>query len=1197
MIDIHQLSSLNLQGVTISAQIDADGTLFPVEGAFSKLLGAAKEHALPRIHTVVVHPNQKDVPPELSDPYSELRVLKAWTLEEAVQRILVDEQTRWGDIPDFREVLYRHREFVGREWLMQQVDVAIEQAVTGQGPAHILITGRPGTGKSAFVAHRISGQTGAVCHFIRRGEGDLDHPTILLKSLTAQLRRIYALPMRAEERNLPAADVFQRVLKQLSRKLQNGQHQVIWIDGLDEAFGPTGRFSDRSLSDILPLNGLPRGIILVLTSRPGGEHLTWLEDPQQFRSISIDAQLKNSEEDIRAYLIRQNEALGLGLMPDFLNKLVEASEGCFVAAVRYLHPNPYLKEVLAEWQSHPERIPKGLNGWLNWQWQWLLRAAREQNIPERIVIGVLGYLAIADEKERAKVLIHFLSEDQLEAYWDRVLRLSSELVEPVQTGSGSDVRYRFFHPHFAEFIWEKIKQSIESTLEVPKDYVLEGYPIQKDSVKSRPKPFITRLSVGVGITLLLTGIFVLLAWLYRPTWSFLPPLFSPAATAPPRATSLSTAPPTITSLLTATPTKVRTITSALQTPIVSESPVLSNLPFITPSLTVTQVFDSSATVISSTNISQLIEQARLGKGRAGEVSFSPDGRLLAVASGVGIWLYDSQTGDPLRLLEGHTRSVNSIAWSPGGDKLASGGNDATVRVWDPVEGQELLQLVGHTEPVNSVAWSPDGKQLASGSNDRTIRLWDIANSQEVDQLTGHTDIVFSVAWSPDGRQLASGSGDQTIRLWDAGTGQELSQLTGHKEPVESVAWSPDGKRLASGSDESIIRIWDGGSGQELLQITGFVSWISSIAWSPDGKRLASGGGDSIIRLWDADNGLELLQQDGHHDWIRSVSWSSDGQRLASSSNDGTVRIWEIASGRELRIEGHLSIVEDIAWSPDGQQLAFCGWNKAVLVWDTISPGKTMILKGDIDWIRSVAWSPDGRKLASGDHSGDLRVWNMPGGDKMLELKEHPGFINSIAWSSDSSLLASVSDDGIDNNDDDDDGFLRVRDITTGELILERDMSPESANVLAWSPNGTQIALGGSSGIVHVFDVSKGEEILQLIGHTDVIFSLAWSPDGSKLASGSGEGDIRVWDIVSGQELLLLRGHTGIVRALAWSPDGTLLASGGDDETIRIWDGSNGWQLFRLEKHLDRISSVAWSSDGSRLASASADGTIRIWRLP
>src|SRR5688572_8453483 len=257
MIDKRQLPSLNLEGVTISAQIDANGMLSPVEGGFSKLLGAAKDKSLPRIHTIIVHPNQKDVPPELSDQYAELRVFKAWTLDEAIQRILVDEQTRWGDIPDFHEVLHRHHEYVGRDWLKRQVEMAIENTVSEHGPAYILITGKPGTGKSAFVAHQVSSQVGTVYHFIRRGEGNLDDPEILLNSLTAQLRRIYALPMRVEERNLSAPDMFHRMLKQVSRKLENGQHQVIWIDGLDEAFGPTGRFSDRSLSEFIPLNGLP----------------------------------------------------------------------------------------------------------------------------------------------------------------------------------------------------------------------------------------------------------------------------------------------------------------------------------------------------------------------------------------------------------------------------------------------------------------------------------------------------------------------------------------------------------------------------------------------------------------------------------------------------------------------------------------------------------------------------------------------------------------------------------------------------------------------------------------------------------------------------------------------------------------------------------------------------------------------------
>ena len=100
-----------------------------------------------------------------------------------------------------------------------------------------------------------------------------------------------------------------------------------------------------------------------------------------------------------------------------------------------------------------------------------------------------------------------------------------------------------------------------------------------------------------------------------------------------------------------------------------------------------------AVVISSSNIAQLVEQSRLGKGAALAVSFSPDGKLLAVASGTGIWLYYGQTGElSTHFLKDILDSVSTVAWSPNGDLLASGSGDATIRIWDPVHNNELFKL-------------------------------------------------------------------------------------------------------------------------------------------------------------------------------------------------------------------------------------------------------------------------------------------------------------------------------------------------------------------------------------------------------------------------------------------------------------------------------------------------------------------------
>ena len=152
------------------------------------------------------------------------------------------------------------------------------------------------------------------------------------------------------------------------------------------------------------------------------------------------------------------------------------------------------------------------------------------------------------------------------------------------------------------------------------------------------------------------------------------------------------------------------------------------------------------------------------------------------------WFYVSRLCDPdeLATLEGHTNSVTSVAFSPDGQRLASGSSDKTVKIWDSATGQELFDLKGHAATVSSVAFSPDGLRLASASRDKSVKIWDSATGKELLALKGHTDVVVSVTFSPDGQRLASGSGDQTVKIWDSATGKELSRS--RAIPVRSGAW-------------------------------------------------------------------------------------------------------------------------------------------------------------------------------------------------------------------------------------------------------------------------------------------------------------------------------------------------------------------------------------------------------------------------
>src|SRR5262245_1175769 len=282
------------------------------------------------------------------------------------------------------------------------------------------------------------------------------------------------------------------------------------------------------------------------------------------------------------------------------------------------------------------------------------------------------------------------------------------------------------------------------------------------------------------------------------------------------------------------------------------------------------------------------------------VKFSPDGRQLATGSrDYSVRLWNPSTGREIDRFTGLGGEIESIAFSPGGRILALANEVYAVVLLNP-STREKVFLPGHTDTVWAVVFSPDGRKLATGGRDLKIRLWDVANRRQITALEGHTAPIKSLAFSPDGALLASGSDDHTVKLWNTSPFRELFTLRGHTDAVFAVAFSPDGGILATGGVDRKIRLWDVKSGQELNVLKGHAARIKAIIFSPDGKRLASGGDDQTVRLWDTATGQELATLKGHTDLVNALAFSPDGRTLVSGSSDKTIRLWRAASEAEVR---------------------------------------------------------------------------------------------------------------------------------------------------------------------------------------------------------------------------------------------------------------------------------------------------------
>ena len=300
-------------------------------------------------------------------------------------------------------------------------------------------------------------------------------------------------------------------------------------------------------------------------------------------------------------------------------------------------------------------------------------------------------------------------------------------------------------------------------------------------------------------------------------------------------------------------------------------------------------------------------------------------------------------------LQGHITPIRSLAFSPNGQTVISGGgtNEPFLKFWSIRHGDEVNTLRSQSSAILTLAVSPNGKTLVSSGEDADLHFWVWPDRDSKVTFFDHYSYVLDLVVTPDSELVVTGALDG-IRVWSLEPARFLYQLEDFGTPAHALAMHPNGFLVASGDNKGIVRFWNLRNKTVVSEFKAHSQAISGLAITPDQKRLITASYDSTIKVWDLATGDLLDTLIGHKGRIKSIAMSPNGQVLASASIDG-IRLWNVETGRLLRhLRDHTDWVNVVAFSPDGQYLASGGFDKVVNLWE-ISPNFYQSLKLQRNW--------------------------------------------------------------------------------------------------------------------------------------------------------------------------------------------------------------------------------------------------------
>ena len=595
------------------------------------------------------------------------------------------------------------------------------------------------------------------------------------------------------------------------------------------------------------------------------------------------------------------------------------------------------------------------------------------------------------------------------------------------------------------------------------------------------------------------------------------------------------------------------------------------------------------------NAPQLLQMMFQGR-RVETLAFSPDGqRIVTGGDSPAALVWNAGTGEELLGKLTLCAQVCAAQFSPDGLRVFALDATGTGRIWSAKDGQALsplLQGPDYDADLRSSGvrlfrpaggFSPDSQVLFTAWGSKSVHLWDGSNGKHLLTLA-HPEAVVQGAFSPDSRYLATACRDRVGRIWDTRTGEQVN-LVHASGAVSQAFFSPDGQRLYTVSDRKNIQGWDWRSGQSSGPELRAESVVLGVALSRDGQRLATAGADDSARVWDAASGQSIARFQ-HPAGVEALAFSPDGAWLATGSEDGYARVWDIGRDGLACALPQGPAVDAVAFSPDGRRLAAAGSGGVVRLWQLSAPGdRELVLRGpEIVW---AEFSRDGKKVVTAgsrlDHA--VRVWDAQSGSAITPWIPHPSAARFASFSHDGTRVLAFGEGKT----------AQILDAATGRPTVKPLQHPKRPIDGAWNADGTEVAVACDDAAGYLWDTA--DAYLRVFRHTNGVLAVALSEDGRLLATGGRDQMVQVWQLPSRSLVTAPLPQAGVVHQLRFNGDGSRLAVSCEQDAthacVELWEVAAGKLLGTLQ-HRNSLRSVEFSRDGRRIATAGSDRTARVW---